>query len=922
MNAVEIEQAVSDLAQQPFDAKLFPYAFLAAFGNKNTTLERLRSGKANASDLPNGVLERSSIHIAVCSTGAVSATLSALRSSQATFRAKAKFVLATDGQTLQAQDIASNETIACDYTDFPNHFGFLLPLAGISTTQEIRNNPVDVRATGRMNKLYVELLRENPKWDSAQRRRDINYFMARMIFCFYAESTGIFEGSNQFIKTIEQLSKSNAVSTNTHEVLSEIFRALRIKHDQRRQAQPHLPAWTDKFPYVGGDLFSENIDVPHFNKTALTYLMHAGSLDWKQINPDIFGSMIQAVAHDDERGNLGLHYTSVPNILKVLGPLFLDDLRAQLNAAGNNKVKLLKLRKRIALIRVFDPACGSGNFLLIAYKEMRAIESEINNRCGQHNRLSDIPLTNFKGIELRDFSAQIARLVMTIAKFQCDAMYLGTKIAVTEFSLLEKSNWIVCGNALRIDWLSICPPSCKDIKLTADNLSETSWARPKIKFQNNVCNVETYICGNPPYLGNQFQSEKQKSDLAIVFDNRLDGWKYLDYAAGWLMKAADYSLKGSATSAFVMTNSVCQGQQVPILWPKIFATGNLIDFAYTSFNWSNLASHNAVVSVIIVGISNIARKKKRLYTCDDKNLVSQHLCDNINPYLVDGANLIVEGRRDPPIGLAPMLFGSMPRDGGHLIVSYQAKITESRNDKIFQKYLRCFVGAEDFIQGKLRYCLWIEQNQLGDAVLSPAIAARLDAVKAMRLASKANSTRDYAASPYRFVQIQDSPKQSALIVPRCSSQHRSYLPVGLLDATTIIADSAFALYDAPLWNMALIASRLHLVWISAVCGKLKTDFRYSNTLGWNTFPIQLPLTEQNKMDMTTCAQNILLAREAHFPATIADLYEPGKMPENLRLAHDHNDEVIEHMYIGGRFKNDTQRLEKLFDLYTKMTTNH
>ncbi|HQC99485.1 MAG TPA: N-6 DNA methylase, partial [Aquabacterium sp.] len=573
MNAVEIEQALSDLALQPFDAAEFPYAFLAAFGNKDVTLKRLRAGNNNPSDLPGGVLQRNNIHILVCQPGTTGAGLVALRGSSATVKGKAKFILATDGQTLEAEDVAAGETIACHYPSFPDHFGFFLPLAGISTVQEIKDNPVDVRATGRLNKLYVELLRENPDWATAERRADMNHFMARLIFCFFAEDTDIFNGEALFTRTLEQMSDRDA--GNTHLVMSEIFRAMNVKIADRAKA--NLRPWADQFPYVNGGLFSGSAAVPRFNRMARTYLLHAGTLNWKQINPDIFGSMIQAVADDEERGELGMHYTSVPNILKVLNPLFLDDLRAQLAAAGDNKAKLLNLRKRMARIRVFDPACGSGNFLVIAYKQMREIEAEINRRRGESHRGSEIPLTNFRGIELRDFPAEIARLALIIAEFQCDVLYRGQKDALAEFLPLSAENWIVCGNALRLDWLAICPPTGTGVKVTADDLFETPLDQAEIDFENE--GGETYICGNPPYLGSKWQSEEQKNELRSIFDGRAKNWKSLDYVAGWFMKAADYSKVTNATAAFVSTNSICQGAQVPILWPLIFGAGSQIVFA-------------------------------------------------------------------------------------------------------------------------------------------------------------------------------------------------------------------------------------------------------------------------------------------------------------------------------------------------------
>ena len=535
MNAVEIESAISDLALEPFDAAEFPFAFLAAFGNKETALKRLRAGNNNASDVPGGVLLRSNIHIATCEPSTVGETLKALRTSPATTKAKAKFILATDGQTLEAEELITGETITCYYSDFPNHFGFLLPLGGISTIKEIKDNPIDVRATSRLNKLYVELLNENPDWAKAERRADMNHFMARLVFCFFAEDTDIFNGDGLFTKTVEQYSERDG--SNTDQVLSEIFRAMNIKLAERTTVQPRLPRWANSFPYVNGGLFSGSTEVPRFTQMARTYLLHAGKLNWQKINPDIFGSMIQAVADDEERGALGMHYTSVPNILKVLNPLFLNDLRAQLDAAGDNKAKLLNLRKRMAHIRVFDPACGSGNFLVIAYKQMREIEAEINRRRGEANNKSEIPLTNFRGIELRNFPAEIARLALIIAEFQCDVLYRGQQDALAEFLPLNAQNWIVCGNSLRLDWLSICRPTGTGVKIIADDLFGTPLNQTEIDFENE--GGETYICGNPPYVGDKKQSPSQKSDMEALFGGVSSRWRSFDYICGFIFKAAN-----------------------------------------------------------------------------------------------------------------------------------------------------------------------------------------------------------------------------------------------------------------------------------------------------------------------------------------------------------------------------------------------
>ena len=905
MNAVEIEEAISALAEQPFDPEAFPFAFLQAFGNKDTTLKRLRKGESNKSDL-GGVLQTNNIHIAVATPGEVTKTLAALKASPATIRAKAKFVLATDGDTFEAEDLASGETVACAYSDFPNHFGFFLPLAGISTVKQIRDSAFDIRATSRLNRLYVELLKDNPDWGTAARRPDMNHFMARLIFCFFAEDTDIFNGTGLFTATIEQMSARDA--SDTHAVIGALFRAMKTKREHLADAK--LPRWAEAFPYVNGGLFSGSLEVPRFSRIARSYLLHIGHLDWTKINPDIFGSMIQAVAEDEERGALGMHYTSVPNILKVLNPLFLDDLRTRLEEAGDNGRMLLNLRRRMARIRVFDPACGSGNFLVIAYREMRAIEAAINRRRAEADRPSEIPLTNFRGIEIRDFTAEVARLALIIAEYQADVRYRGQKLALAEFLPLDQENWITCGNALRLDWLSICPPTGMGVKLVGDDLFSTPLDQAQIDFENE--GGETYICGNPPYRGSKWQDDGQKADLARAWSDHPELAKTTDFVSGWIAAYLRFTRSvPDAMAAFVATNSICQGLQATEIWPIVTRQGREIRFAHTPFTWKNLASHNAGVTVIIIGLGPRSPRPKRLF--GDDGLVRE--CDVIGPYLVPNMPDTVTKANRPRGPQSTMLFGNMPRDGGHLFLTTQ-EARELRRNSATNSYVRRFLGSDELINGKLRFCLWIEDGEAEAAKTDALIAERLTLVVDNRRRSPAESTRAFADSPHRFVQIAGTAKNSAIVVPRVSSENRDYLPVDLVTGDYVIGDRNFALYDAPLWNMALIVSRLHWVWIGTVCVRMRTDFSYSNTLGWNTFPVPL-LTEKNRGDLNRSSENILIARERHFPCTIAELYDAKIMPDDLHEAHRQNDEVVERIYFGRRMKNDTDRLESLFALYRK-----
>lgn len=905
MNPVEIEDAVTQLAEVPFDRNEFPFSFLRAFGNPETTIKRLRTGSTNQSDV-GGVLQRSNIHIATCDAGEVEATLGLLRDSPKTATAKAKFILATDGDSFQAEDRTSGETVACDYADFPDHFGFFLPLAGITTVEQIRESSFDIRATGRLNKLYVELLKDNPDWAKAERRPDMNHFMARLIFCFFAEDTDIFVGEGLFTRTVEQMSARD--SSDTHAVISEIFRSMDTKIADRQSAG--IARYANQFPYVNGQLFSGSTEVPRFTKIARSYLNHIGNLNWQKINPDIFGSMIQAVADDEERGALGMHYTSVPNILKVLNPLFLDDLRGKLDEAGDNGRKLLNLRNRMARIRVFDPACGSGNFLVIAYKQMREIEAEINRRRGERERRSDIPLTNFRGIELRDFPAEIARLALIIAEFQCDVLHRGQQEALAEFLPLNSENWITCGNALRLDWLSICPPTGTGVKVRAGDLFDAPHDQSDIDFENE--GGETYLCGNPPYKGSKWQDAEQKRDMGLAWTRFPKLAKNNDYVTGWLAKATDYLPNVTGSAAFVMTNSVVQGQQAGEIWSDLFSLGCRIHFAHLPFKWRNLASHNAGVTVVIVGISFDLTGSSRLF--DDEQV---RVVERIGCFLVPNQTAMVRSQRTPVANIPEMVFGNMPRDGGNLLLSKDEK---SRLPAEAKKFVASYVGAQELIDGTLRYCLWINDEDADEASSIPFISDRLNLVSEERSRSQAESTRSFAREPHRFVQRAGRAKQNTIAIPSVTSENREYLPCDLLPEGAVISNRNFGIFDGPIWSLSIIASRLHWVWIATVCGRLEMRFVYSNTVGWNTFPLP-KITDQNKDDLVRCAKNILLAREAHFPATVADLYDPETMPDDLRRAHEENDEVLERIYIGRRFRNDTERLEKLFDLYTKMTAS-
>lgn len=929
MNAVEIEEAVSQLVAEPFDPAEFPYQFITAFGAKKTTVDRLRKGDSNQSDI-GGVLQRNNIHIAVAPPGEVHDTLAALRASPRTTSNKAKFILATDGDTVEAEDLVGGDVIACAYGDLARYFAIFLPLAGISTVKEIKNNPVDIKATGRLNKLYVTLLTDNPDWATEERRPALNQFMARLIFCYFAEDTGIFNGEGLFTATVAKMSEAghgtgNGQWGNTHEVLEHLFLAMDtpVKHDgnfdDRYRRAAGIRPYADVFPYVNGGLFAGAGECPRFSRTARAYLLSAGELDWKEINPDIFGSMIQAVADDSERGELGMHYTSVPNILKVLNPLFLDDLRGALQAAGDSKQKLRNLRKRLSSIRVFDPACGSGNFLVIAYKEMRKIEAEIVARLGGEanlkldDRRSVIPLSNFYGIEIKSFAAEIARLALLIAEFQADCLYLSQQEARAMVLPLHKTGQVTVGNALRLNWLEVCPPGIVP-RVTDHDLGPTGQLALEQRGLEESPSAETYICGNPPFSGARKQTEDQKRDLEATFSEYLKNWKNVDYVGGWFWKAACYNSHERAPFSFVATNSLTQGQQVPIIWRLLLNEGFSIRFAHTSFKWRNLASHNAGVTVIIVGVDNMRGGSKTLYFDDARRVV-----DHISPYLTATDVNIVEARRAPISPRAIMDYGVYYSKSEALMLSPDEAV-ELLDEGVPQDLVRPFIGTSEFLYGKERYCLWLGEADLPRVAAIPSVQARIARVRADRLATSDKAVNKLADKPFMFRERKGDIGRK-IVVPIVCSENREWFPAGIASDEVILTSRAFFMLDLPMHELAMILSRLHLVWIGTICGRFEMRFVYSNTLGWNTFPMP-KLTERDKADLARTAENILLAREAHFPATIADLYDPGSLDSDypdLRRAHELNDEVLERIYIGRRFRNDTERLEKLFELYTKMT---
>ncbi|MBB3133640.1 hypothetical protein FHS26_001353 [Rhizobium pisi] len=882
MNPTEIADALDTVAKAKFDPVEFGYSFAQATDNAQATVAKLKAGTTNKSDIPGGVLLNAKFHYAPALPGAAAGMLEALRASRRSAKAKPAILIATDGEMIAAEHPKSGETLHCAFAELGTHFSFFLPAAGKERYRAAEENPVDIKATGKLAKLYDALLKANPDWATPERRHAMNLFMTRLIFCLFSEDVGVFK-EDQFSFAV--FSYGGNKGEHAHDALVQAFSAMNLPKGQREG----LPAWTEKFEYVNGGLFADAIEAPAFDPISFRYLRDAAELDWKLINPDIFGSMIQSIADSKARAELGMHYTSVPNIMKVLGPLFLDDLDEALDKAWEKPAALKVQLHRLSRIRVFDPACGSGNFLVVAYRQMREREIRILTRLGelednpQNVMFSSVSLNQFYGIELTDFAAETAKLALFIAEYQANARFADVFGRMPALLPLRDGGQIKCGNALRLNWAEVCPAPVGD--------------------------DEVYIAGNPPFLGDNSRTDEQNDDMDFVLSEHLEAHRRLDFVACWVFKAANYIRGRAAKSALVSTNSICQGQSVGALWPHLLTGGVEIGFAHTSFKWRNNASANAAVICVIVGLRNTSKDKKRLFQGEMEAGVA-----NINAYLLDAPIIYVHAESRSLFELPYMEYGNKPTDGGHLILSGEERHALLSDYPEAGQFIKKFMGSDEVCNGRLRYCLWVPDSLAEDAARFPPIRTRFEQVAAFRSASKAAQTRPAAAYPHRFRQAQNWAKEHAILIPRVTSERRPYLPVDFVGADVISSDLNNVLYDAPDWCIALIASRLHLVWIATVCGKLKSDFRYSNTLGWNTFPVP-KFTADQLEQLSASARRILKTRYQHYPETIAELYDPDDMPDDLRAVHRENDELLECMYVGRPFRNDTERLEKLFKLY-------
>ena len=811
--------------------------------------------------------------------------LEQLKSSPIVHAHQIRFLFVTDYQSIEAYDCVAQDSISIPFSELAKEYVFFLPLiSGYEKATITSESPADTKAAEKMGRLF-DAIQSNNNLNP----HELNLFLTRLLFCFFAEDTGIFEKQafTQLIKNHCHLS-GEALKP----LLETLFEILNTDYSLRKDLPSHLA----KFPYVNGGLFADNIRIPEFNPRAFRLLLDCAGLDWSEINPDIFGSMFQAVIDPKKRAELGQHYTSVANIMKIIKPLFLDNLYEALEYLKTLKVGtdkqtrekgLRNLLMRIAEIKIFDPACGSGNFLIIAYKELRKLEIEI---CKALNEImfSNIHLDNFYGLEIDDFACEVARLSMWLAEHQMNVMF-EKELGVYQPTLpLKASGRIFAKNSLRENWEVFCSRKSQD--------------------------EEVYLIGNPPFQGKQGRTVEQTKDMEIIFGN-IKNFKSLDYVTSWFLKGANYIANSKAKLAFVATNSICQGEQVSILWQPIFNLGLSIQFAYQTFIWSNNAKNKAAVHTIIVGLSALEENNKLIFKTIEKDRLVTQKVNNISPYLFEGGNTIISNRNTPICLDLNMIFGNMPRDGGYLTLNIE-EAEKLREDNIAAQYVKPLLGADEFINAIdiERYCLWFRNANLDNISQSSLIRSKLDSVRKMRLESKADSTRSWADRPHLFVQTSQPTSGNYILIPRVSSEKRAYIPIGFFDHNVISTDANFMLPNATLYEFAILTSEMHNDWMRVVAGRLESRYRYSNTIVYNPFPFP-DVTEAQKQEIIALAEEIILIREEFWDTPLGKLYHQDSMPDKLKQAHKTLDQAVERLYRAAPFADSSERVAFLFQRY-------
>lgn len=877
-------QEALEAATSTLTAANLPDVLLRTFcGYGDASLQRVHDGRDNKSHDPGTLLIKDKFVYRPFRKGTEPMdVILTLKNTAAVTRHNPRLYITCDGTSIVAYDPKDDDLYDGSLDTLWRDFEFFKPLAGIEKFRNYEEAEADVKTAELMAKIYDDICRYNDFRDK-EVAHSINIFMSRLLFCFFAEDTGLFQ-ENQFTKAIED--NTSIDGSDLADFIDRLFVIMSTNDKALREQQTNKVI--SDFPYVNGGLFLQRYPIPTLSRRARLLIIQCGKFQWRDINPDIFGSMTQAIVSPEDRAELGIHYTSVPNIMKVIQPLFLDDLAAEFLRCRNDVKGLNALLVRMSRIKFFDPACGSGNFLIISYKRVRELEIEIWKRLVElHDPrlpMSEIQLTQFYGIELDEYACDTATLSLWLAEHQMNNKFreqFGTSPSPLP---LRPSGHIVCGNACTTDWNKVCPH-------TEDE--------------------EVYVMGNPPYLGSSMQNDSQKEDLAYACSG-FENYKNLDYIACWFIQGSRYIQRTSAKYAFVSTNSITQGEQVALLWPHVFAKQLEIAFAYKTFRWSNNAKNNAAVFCVIIGVQNQSKGPKYLYDNTSRNTV-----DLIGPYLIPNVKCIVGRINQPITGLPEMIRGSMPSDGGYLILSAEEKDVLLQKHPEVEPIIKGYMGAEDFLNSTPRYCLWMDETDYHRYVSIPEIKERMDGVRRARLKSDTKSTQEYAKYPWLFRQPQYIDSDS-IIVPSTSSERRQYIPVGYLDHNIVTSNSAYVVYNAKLWILGLLSSRMHNVWVRAVGGRLKSDYRYTNTICYNSFPAP-KLSQIQKENIESLARELVLVRAEHTEMTLGEMYSPEHFPKDLLEVHKGLDAYIEQCYREKPFDSDEERLEFLFTRFEKLT---
>lgn len=867
--------------EKKIDKKNFIFDFLLCYDQPKATIDRLRKGDYNLSKKDNQLIWKKKIfYHKIKESEDTHDVIDELSKDQINNKNKIRFLIVTDFKNLLSIDKKTNQTLDINITEISKYVDFFLPLTGMEKAENILENLIDIKAAEKMGKLYDMVIKDNKHLLKLEKEQHgLNIFFTRIIFCFFAEDSKIFD-KGIFTKSIVSYTEENGDDLQLF--LEKLFKVLKIENKKDH------PEYLNNFPYVNGGLFKNNYTIPKFSKYSRKILIECGELDWISINPDILGSMMQAIVHQGIRQEIGMHYTSVKNILKVIKPLFLDKLYEDFYSAGSEVKKLKSILKKIYNTVIFDPACGSGNFLVISFKELYRLEIEILKKLRELDKnnwliaQSGIQLNQFYGIEQDDYAQESAKLSLWIAQHQMNVLYKEILNEERPTLPLSPSGNIIHGNANYLDWEKFCPK--KDGK-------------------------EIYLIGNPPYLGSSKQTKEQKNDMENVFKGSF-GYKNLDYVSCWFLKGSKYIVNSNAELSFISTKSICQGEQVSMLWPHIFNLNLEISFCYESFKWSNNAKYNAGVTCVIIAIRNKSNKGKYIFKETSSKKVK-----NINPYLYEGKNVIVKKETNQIFNLPKMSYGNKPVDGGNLILSSNEK------DEMINKYpksaklIKNFYGADEFIKGNIRFCLWITNEDLDLANSIPPILEKIKKIKTFRSNSKKIATQRLVLRPHQFEDLNIS-KNNSIIIPSVSSAKRRYIPIGFLDKDIVVSNAAHVIYDPPLHMLAILCSFMHMKWVFTVGGYLGPGIRYSSSLCYNTFPFP-KISSSQKKDLENLSLKLIDVREKYSEKTMAELYDFEKMPSLLKKIHNEIDLKVDNMYTKRKFNSDEDRLRFLFELYEK-----